>query len=164
MKAFLMTSPDEGTHLHIDNFTFKTWEQISPAIGCRTFDVVRLYENGDCAYIDDEGLYNAEFFWIHKNYPHPLANNALFCGTDEMGETVSFKTPLTALRAHIKPVSKHELYVYSRANPEDYRPYFFTEWELEADCDHDCDYRDIKQGQCECFNREMEIKEELSGC
>ena len=72
MKAFLLTAADDGINLLFNEFKFNTWEDISPAIGCRTFDVVRLYENGDCAYIDDEGLYQARFFWIHKNYPHPL--------------------------------------------------------------------------------------------
>ena len=117
------TAADDGINLLFNEFKFNTWEDISPAIGCRTFDVVRLYENGDCAYIDDEGLYQARFFWIHKNYPHPLANNALFCGTDEMGETVDFKTPLEVLKESIKPVSQSELYIYSRANPDDYRPF-----------------------------------------
>ena len=74
MKAFLLTAADDGINLLFNEFKFNTWEDISPAIGCRTFDVVRLYENGDCAYIDDEGLYQANWFWIHKNYPNPIAN------------------------------------------------------------------------------------------
>ena len=118
MKAFLLTAADDGINLLFNEFKFNTWEDISPAIGCRTFDVVRLYENGDCAYIDDEGLYQPNWFWIHKNYPNPIANNALFCGTDEEGETVDFKTPLEVLKESIKPVGKAELYFYSRTNPQ----------------------------------------------
>jgi hypothetical protein len=156
MKAFLMTAADDGINLLFNEFKFNTWEDISPAIGCRTFDVVRLDENGDCAYIDDEGLYQPRFFWIHKNYPNPIANNALFCGTDEMGETVDFKTPLEVLKESIRPVAMAELYVYSRANPHDYRPFFFTEEELgmgPVDCETECDYAAVKAGECECFNR-----------
>ena len=164
MKAFLLTAADDGINLLFNEFKFNTWEDISPAIGCRTFDVVRLYENGDCAYIDDEGLYQARFCWIHKNYPHPLANNALFCGTDEMGETVDFKTPLEILKQSIRPVSQSELYIYSRSNPDDYRPFFFTEEELgiaQVDCEVECDYAAVRAGECECFNRkhdEMEAR------
>lgn len=167
MKAFLLTAADDGINLLFNEFKFNTWEDISPAIGCRTFDVVRLYKNGDCAYIDDEGLYQAQFFWIHKNYPHPLANNALFCGTDEMGETVDFKTPLEVLKQSIKPVSQSELYIYSRANPDDYRPFFFTEEELgidQVDCEVECDYAAVRAGECECFNRKHDEMEAHCPC
>ena len=168
MKAFLLTAADDGINLLFNEFKFNTWEDISPAIGCRTFDVVRLYENGDCAYIDDEGLYQARFFWIHKNYPNPIANNALFCGTDEEGETVDFRTPLDVLKESIKPVAKAELYVYSRTNPLDYRPFFFDDFDNpyasggkntsgdRVDCDCDCDYAEVKAGECECHNEKMD--------
>ena len=167
MKAFLLTAADDGINLLFNEFKFNTWEDISPAIGCRTFDVVRLYENGDCAYIDDEGLYQPNWFWIHKNYPHPLANNALFCGTDDMGETVDFKTPLEILKESIKPVSQSELYIYSRANPDDYRPFFFTEEELnigQVDCEVECDYAAVRAGECECFNRKHDEMEAHCPC
>lgn len=165
MKAFLLTAADDGINLLFNEFKFNTWEDISPAIGCRTFDVVRLYENGDCAYIDDEGLYQAKWFWIHKNYPNPIANNALFCGTDEEGETVDFKTPLEVLKESIKPVSQSELYIYSRANPDDYRPFFFEAEELPefedmpVDCPYECDYAAVRAGECACFNRKHDEME-----
>ena len=167
MKAFLLTAADDGINLLFNEFKFNTWEDISPAIGCHTFDVVRLDQNGDCAYIDDEGLYQPKWFWIHKNYPTPIANNALFCGTDEEGETVDFKTPLEVLKQSIKPVSKSELYIYSRANPDDYRPFFFTEEELgigQVDCEVECDYAAVRAGECECFNRKHDEMEAHSPC
>ena len=176
MKAFLMTAAEDSINLLFNEFKFNTWEDISPAIGCSTFDVVRLYENGDCAYIDDEGLYQPRFFWIHKNYPTPIANNALFCGTDEMGETVDFKTPLEVLKESIKPVAKAELYVYSRTNPEDYRPFFFDDFDNpyasggnnssgdRVDCEHDCDYSTVKAGECQCYNRKHDEMEAHSPC
>jgi len=139
MKAFLLTAGDDGINLLFNKFKFNTWEDISPAIGCRTFDVVRLYENGDCAYI----------------------------GTDEMGETVDFKTPLEVLKESIKPVSKSELYIYSRANPDDYRPFFFTEEELgmgPVDCEVECDYAAVRAGECECFNRKHDEMEANAPC
>ena len=128
--------------------------------------MVRLYENGDCAYIDDEGLYQPNWFWIHKNYPNPIANNALFCGTDEEGETVDFKTPLEVLKESIKPVGKAELYFYSRTNPLDYRPFFFDEFDnphtpggMNVDCEIECDYAAVRAGECECFNRKHDEME-----
>jgi len=176
MKAFLMTAAEDSINLLFNDFEFNTWEDISPAIGCSLFTVVNLYENGDCAYIDDEGLYNARFFWIHKNYPHPLANNALFCGTDKMGDTVDFKTSLEVLKESIKPVAKAELYIYSRTNPEDYRPFFFDDFDNpyasggknssgdRVDCEHNCDYATVKAGECECHNKKMDEMEANCPC
>ena len=176
MKAFLLTAADDSINLLYNEFEFNTWEDISPAIGCSIFTVVNLYENGDCAYVDDEGLYNARFFWIHKNYPHPLANNALFCGTDEEGETVDFKTPLEVLKESIKPVGKAELHFYSRSNPQDYRPFFFDDFDNpyasggknssgdRVDCEHDCDYAAVKAGECECHNEKMDQMEANCPC
>lgn len=176
MKAFLLTAADDSINLLYNEFEFNTWEDISPAIGCSIFTVVNLYENGDCAYVDDEGLYNARFFWIHKNYPQPLANNALFCGTDDEGETVDFKTPLEVLKESIKPVGKAELYFYSRSNPADYRPFFFDDFDNpyasggknssgdRVDCEHDCDYAAVKAGECECHNEKMDQMEANCPC
>ena len=31
---------------------------------------------------------------------------------------------------------------------------------LWHDCDSDCDYSQVKNGECECYNREMDKREE----
>ena len=167
MKAFLLTAADDGINLLFNEFKFNTWEDISPAIGCRTFDVVRLYENGDCAYIDDEVCISPTGSGFTRTIPTPL-QTTLSSGTDEEGETVDFKTPLEVLKESIKPVGKAELYFYSRTNPLDYRPFFFDEFDnphtpggMNVDCEIECDYAAVRAGECECFNRkhdEMEAR------
>jgi len=32
------------------------------------------------------------------------------------------------------------------------------------DCDSDCDYSQVKNGECECYNREMDEREEQAPC
>lgn len=32
------------------------------------------------------------------------------------------------------------------------------------DCEHECGYSEIKNGECECYNREMEKYEDQSPC
>lgn len=32
------------------------------------------------------------------------------------------------------------------------------------DCEHECGYIEIKNGECECYNREMEKYEDQSPC
>ena len=95
----------------------------------RAFDVVRLYENQDVAFIDDEGLYvEDQYFWIHKNYPTPLAGNGLILGTDDEGESVSPKTQITEINDDVKFIGdRFELALLHRFHKdiEDYRPFFF---------------------------------------
>ena len=112
------------------------YEWISRLIGARMFTFVRLYENGDGVYIDDEGLYaDQRFFWIHKNYPQPLVNKGLFMGTDAEGNSVPPQTSLTQFEKDVKFIGDtHDLQVMMMFNKakismengyEDYRPMFF---------------------------------------
>ena len=32
------------------------------------------------------------------------------------------------------------------------------------DCEHECGYSEIKNGECECYNREMDKREEQAPC
>ena len=167
MKAFVMNVAEDGYNLSFSEFNWTSWRDISPTIGANVFDVVRLYRNGDCAYIDDEGLLKPnQWFWIHKNYPTPLAGSALFCGTDEEGETVDIETTLESLQSSVRFVTRAELHVYSKVNPTDYRPFFFTEEELAKTCKYcgdeinSCSYQDVRAGECEYFNEKSERMEE----
>lgn len=112
------------------------YEWISDLIGARMFTFVRLYENGDGVYIDDEGLYAEDrHFWIHKNYPQPLVNKGLFVGTDKEGNTVPPQTSLTEFEKDIKFIGDtHDMTVMctfmkskisTEDGYEDYRPVFF---------------------------------------
>ena len=112
------------------------YEWISRLIGARMFTFVRLYDNGDGVYIDDEGLYaDQRFFWIHKNYPQPLVNKGLFMGTDAEGNSVPPQTTLTQFEKDVKFIGDtHDLQgmmMFNKAKIsmengyEDYRPMFF---------------------------------------
>jgi len=112
------------------------YEWISDLIGARMFTFVRLYDNGDGVYIDDEGLYaDQRFFWIHKNYPQPLVNKGLFMGTDNEGNSIPPQTSLTQFQKDVKFIGDtHDLQVMMMFNKakismengyEDYRPMFF---------------------------------------
>lgn len=102
-------------------------------IGSSIFTVVRLYENGDAAYIDDEGLYKEDqYFWMHRNYPSPLCGRGVFLGVDEHGDVIPPQTSLTQLNKDVVFIgSRYHLVLHIRKNGEieneDYRPIFFTE-------------------------------------
>jgi len=98
------------------------------------FDVVRLYENGDGAFVDDEGLYAEEqTFWIHRNYPQPLAGKALILGCNEEGDSVVPKTSFEDLVGDVQFIGDRFdltlLHTFA-GKIEDYRPHFFTDLEV----------------------------------
>jgi hypothetical protein len=112
------------------------FDYIRDLIGCRIFTFVRLYENGDGVYMDDEGLYEEKrHFWIHRNYPQPLVNKALFAGTDPDGDIGVPRTSFKTLEKDIRFIGDdHDLRVmmmfnkskiHERYGYEDYRPIYF---------------------------------------
>lgn len=112
------------------------YNYIRDLIGCNLFTFVRLYDNGDGVYIDDEGLYAEErHFWIHRNYPQPIVNKAMFAGTDPDGDISVPQTSFKTLEKDIKFIGDdHDLRVVIMFNKakintengyEDYRPIFF---------------------------------------
>ena len=105
------------------------YKQIYTHIDAKTFDHATLYENGDGAYIDDEGLFvKNQYFWIHKNYPTPLAGIGLLLGSNEEGDSTTPKTTIEELKRDVKWVGdRHDVTVSVRFNPgmEDFRPLFF---------------------------------------
>ena len=61
------------------------FSHIKRLIDASMFTFVRLYDNGDGVYIDDEGLYAEQrHFWIHRNYPQPLVNIGCIHGCDPL--------------------------------------------------------------------------------
>ena len=109
---------------------------IGNLIEARMFTFVRLYDNGDGVYIDDEGLYAEQrHFFIHRNYPQPLVNKGLFVGIDDEGETTPPKTPFKTLENDIRFIGDdHDLRVMlmfmkskiaTENGYEDYRPIYF---------------------------------------
>jgi len=112
---------------------FQTYRDL---IGCSMITFVRLYDNGDGVYLDDEGLYaDPQHFWMHRNYPQPLCNKGVFIGVDDEGESTVPSTPLPVLEKDIVYCgSRYDLAFMVRINGhlinteegyEDYRPLFF---------------------------------------
>ena len=80
------------------------WQSIHKWIGgnCRMFTTVRLYENNDTLFIDDEGLQNGTIQgFVHKNYDSPLMGNGILLGTDPQGESVDVKTSVDTVAKDI---------------------------------------------------------------
>ena len=105
-------------------------------IGTRMITFVRLYDNGDGVYLDDEGLYaEHQHFWMHRNYPQPLVNIGVFIGCDPEGETIVPKTSYKQLAKDVRFIgSRYQVALATRVNGhlidtengyEDYRPIFF---------------------------------------
>lgn len=94
------------------------------------FDVVRLYDNQDAAFVDDEGLYvENQRFWIHRNYPQPLAGKALVLGCNDMGDSIEPKTSFEELVGDIRFIGdQFELALLHTfvGKIDDYRPHFFA--------------------------------------
>ncbi len=94
------------------------------------FDVVRLDQNQDAAFVDDEGLYvENQRFWIHRNYPQPLAGKALILGCNDEGDSTEPKTSFEELVGDIRFIGdRFELALLHKfvGQIDDYRPHFFT--------------------------------------
>ena len=64
---------------------------------CDTFDVARL-NHGDGIYIDDDGLFkDNQSFFVHADYPQPLAGKGLVLGVDDQGDSAAPVTTLAEL-------------------------------------------------------------------
>ena len=98
------------------------------------FDVVRLYQNQDAAFVDDEGLYvDGQAFWIHRNYPQPLAGKALVLGCDDKGDSIEPQTSFETLTNDIPFIGdRFELALLHKfvGNIDDYRPHLFKDLEI----------------------------------
>lgn len=86
------------------------YKEINAHIEADLFDVVRLYPNGDGAFVDDEGLLkDPEYFWAHRNYPQPLAGRGLLLGVDAEGESIAPGTDLDTLCGDVVFFTVHDL-------------------------------------------------------
>jgi len=128
MKSFLIDPFNQKIEVAIYSGDYKDISKLIEA-DSGLFDVVRLYANQDVAFVDDEGLYvEDQKFWIHKNYPTPLAGKALVLGTDDEGDSISPATTIEQLKDDIKFIGdRFELALLHKfhGDIDDYRPYFF---------------------------------------
>jgi len=115
---------------------------INSLIGSRLFTAVRLYANRDGAFVDDEGLYiDNQMFWIHRNYPTPLAGIGIITGCDDAGEIISPQEKLQTIWDDIvfiggrSDIGKDVMLANKKIQKqiqecEDYRSLYFLEKEI----------------------------------
>ena len=82
------------------------WKEISKVLNCQYFDIVipSLFgNNGDCLYIDDEGLLLEKPLGAFSitTYPQVLSGNGLILGTKGEGESDNAKIPLDLIKREV---------------------------------------------------------------
>ncbi len=117
-----------STVRHVTTEDGYSW--VNKLIKCSIFTFVQLYENGDGVYIDDEGIYaENQHFWIHKNYPTPLAGIGVLVGINNKGDNIPASISNKEFSTHIKFIGNvNDLrFQMNKANiiDEDYRSAFF---------------------------------------
>lgn len=133
IDPFNVTVTEHQSKLEVD--------EINSLIGSKMFTSIRLYANGDGAFIDDEGLYvDNQMFWIHRNYPIPLAGIGIIIGCDNTGETTSPIEKLTTVWDDIVFIGTRSDLVFDITRnkqrqkqieeTDDYRSLYFLEAEI----------------------------------
>lgn len=73
---------------------------------CRFVESALYIENGDCIYVDDEGMFkqDLEFFYYEDTCDpeKPLSGVSIIVGTDEEGRTIPPKTTLEEAVKRVK--------------------------------------------------------------
>ena len=103
MKAFKTFLVDPFTQT-INEVQYRgEYKHIYELIDCDTYDCARINRFGDALFVDDDGLYKeAQAFFVHADYPQPLAGKALVLGCDmKDGETIAPTTTLDELREKV---------------------------------------------------------------
>lgn len=79
------------------------YKQIYDLIDCECFDVARINGKGDGIFVDDEGLIREkpQAFFIHANYPTPLAGKGFLLGSNDEGDSVTPYCTLAELEQSI---------------------------------------------------------------
>jgi len=155
MKAYIV---DPFTQLITATNYNGDYKTIMSHIGTgRAFDVVRLYhydgsdslkDHGyvdDHVYVDDEGLYvDDQYFWMHANYPMPLAGRGLILGGTPDGDSTNVRTSFITIRDDIRMIgNRFQLQMmlqfskaYDMPSPdgylEDYRPFVWKHHEAPS--------------------------------
>jgi len=103
MKALFIDPTDETIRFISYDGDYKSIYRI---LGCRTFEAVYPFDNGDTLWIDEEGLLKDSNFAFNIRADNPKFNQtimgkALVLGTDAEGESVECKTTLEDLKSRI---------------------------------------------------------------
>ena len=105
MKALFIDPTDETIRFLSYDGDYKSIYRI---LGCRTFEAVSPFDNGDTLWIDEEGLLKDSNFAFkikaddEKKFPwQTVLGKALVLGTDAEGESIECKTTLEDLKSRI---------------------------------------------------------------
>ena len=104
MKALFIDPTDETIRFISYDGDYKSIYRI---LGCRTFEAVYPFDNGDTLWIDEEGLLKDSNFAFNIRADNPKFNQtimgkALVLGTDAEGESIECKTTLEDLKSRIR--------------------------------------------------------------
>lgn len=99
MKAILI-NPYDQTVTEVDYSG--DYKEIYTLIEADCFDCARI-SRMDGIFVDDEGLlHNPTHFFMHAEYPSPLAGKGLVVGCNEGGDSVDCKTTVEEVRAKVR--------------------------------------------------------------
>lgn len=100
MKALLIDPIDqtvETIHGDFDNF-----REIQKTIRCSVFTVAGYIE-GNCVYVDDEGLLKANlWFTVMPHYPQPLAGRIVIVGSTDDGDNTDVTISAEVLQDQVQ--------------------------------------------------------------
>lgn len=99
MKAILINPFEESvTQVEYSG----DYRQIYELIDADTFYLARI-SRMDGIFVDDEGLMKSStHFFLHAEYPNPLAGKGLIVGCDHEGESVDCKTTVEEVKAKVR--------------------------------------------------------------
>jgi hypothetical protein len=95
------------------------YKDLYKLLDCEMFDAIRINDQRDSVFIDDEGLYkpDQQFFMI-EGYPQPIAGKGLIIGSNEAGESQPPKITLQEARDSIIFLSPLQVLAWSRNHPD----------------------------------------------
>lgn len=101
MKTILInTETREVREIEIE----KGLKAIYEAMGVDMIEVATYLPNGDCIYVDEEGMFglNAESVFFDVGAHQPFVGNGLVIGTGRNGNSASCKSTLEEIRKLVK--------------------------------------------------------------
>lgn len=79
------------------------YKHIYKLIEADCYDCARVSREGDGIFVDDEGLFKQDQrFFLHADYPNPLAGKGLMLGCDAEGESIAPSCTLDELVSKIR--------------------------------------------------------------
>jgi hypothetical protein len=77
------------------------YKHIYDLIGCQTFELIYV-ENGNCLFVDEEGLLNnPKYFFVYKGYHQPLANKGVILGPEINEKTTDCTLTIEQVKSRV---------------------------------------------------------------